>query len=129
MKKTLLVVLELVMALILVMGLASIVSAAPQRLSITNVSLQLGNLQFDYGWDKHNAYSYHITVYRGTIGGGGGYSYQQTFTLDGRTPSYSDSLTVSSDIIASSNYTIYLYTYDKNGRMNGQTSSYAGQLP
>jgi len=116
-KKSFLVILALVMALMLVIGSVSTVSAAPPSptLYITITHKEAGNLTFDYGWSgKAGVYSYFIGVYHDSINPLPHYEWASGGTFTRRTASQSLSQNLTS-ITENGNYRINLAVYNRKG--------------
>lgn len=117
MKKSVLVILALVMALTMVIASASTVTAAPPSatLYITITHKEAGNLSFDYGWSgKAGVYSYFIGVYHNSVTPLPHYEWASGGTFTRRTTNQSLSQTLTS-ITESGNYAINLAVYNRRG--------------
>jgi len=116
MKKTLMVILALVMALTLAIGSVGTVSAAPPlTMTITVNAHAVGNVSFDYGWaGKAGVFSYNIDVYHASVNPLPHSEWASGATFTRRTTSQSLSQNLTS-IVENGNYQVNLALYDRKG--------------
>lgn len=103
-----------ILVAVLLLGSVSPVSAAPDKVYVTINTLQPGQIDFSYGWNKIWAYSYTVQVdnksHPKVI------FYQPNDFAGGRVKEFDDQISFSSvDITSGDTIVVYLSLYDKFG--------------